>query len=284
MKLKKAYIEITNICNLHCSFCHGSNREKQNMKVDQFWHIAKKIRPYVDSIYLHVLGEPLCHPQLKEILDIANELSFKVNITTNGTLIRKKTPVLLQSECLRQVNFSVHCIEECGLKKEEYLQGICQFIHQAAKKGIYSCIRLWNIDEDECTDKNQQLFQWLQNEFGADKVAIKTLTKGNGITLSKNIFLQQSRRFIWPDLNEKEIFLKGSCPALRDHFGVLSNGDMICCCLDAEGDLVLGNLLEQEFLDIYQSQRAVQLRENFRRQVVSEKLCRTCGWNRKNVK
>ena len=74
LKLKKAYIEITNICNHHCSFCHGSNREKQNMKVDQFWHIAKKIRPYVDSIYLHVLGEPLCHPQLKEILDIANEL------------------------------------------------------------------------------------------------------------------------------------------------------------------------------------------------------------------
>ena len=35
-KYKKIYIEITNNCNLNCSFCSKVNRAKRNMTLDEY--------------------------------------------------------------------------------------------------------------------------------------------------------------------------------------------------------------------------------------------------------
>lgn len=61
MHFKKIYIEITNKCNLKCSFCSLDNRMKKEMSLDQFELILQKIDKYTDYIYLHVKGEPLIH-------------------------------------------------------------------------------------------------------------------------------------------------------------------------------------------------------------------------------
>lgn len=66
-KLKKIYIEITNICNLNCSFCSKNSRKKENMTLEEFKQILEKIKHRTESIYLHVTGEPLLHPNFEEI-------------------------------------------------------------------------------------------------------------------------------------------------------------------------------------------------------------------------
>ena len=65
---QQIYLEITNCCNLHCPFCPLEERSKKVMSLEQFRIITKKIKPYTDSIYLHVKGEPLLHPEFKEII------------------------------------------------------------------------------------------------------------------------------------------------------------------------------------------------------------------------
>ena len=65
---QRAYLEITNVCNLACAFCPGTTREKRFMAPEDFALLAKKLRPYTEYLYLHVMGEPLLHPQLAEIL------------------------------------------------------------------------------------------------------------------------------------------------------------------------------------------------------------------------
>lgn len=42
MNFKKVYIEITNVCNLNCSFCIKDNRKKREMSIDEFETILKK--------------------------------------------------------------------------------------------------------------------------------------------------------------------------------------------------------------------------------------------------
>ena len=42
-KYKKVYIEITNICNLNCSFCSPIRKEKLFMEEKEFEHILKEI-------------------------------------------------------------------------------------------------------------------------------------------------------------------------------------------------------------------------------------------------
>ena len=54
MKFKRIYIEITNICNLKCSFCSNSKRNKKEMSIDEFELVMSKITMYTDYIYLHM--------------------------------------------------------------------------------------------------------------------------------------------------------------------------------------------------------------------------------------
>ncbi|MEI3085909.1 MAG: radical SAM protein [Oscillospiraceae bacterium] len=107
--LKKAYLEITNVCNLSCSFCPGTRREKRFMTPEEFETLSRKLRGHVEYLYLHLMGEPLLHPQLEEILGIAARQGFRVIITTNGTLLdsARRTARFLtgsvQGECLAPV-------------------------------------------------------------------------------------------------------------------------------------------------------------------------------------
>ena len=84
-KYKKVYIEITNCCNLNCSFCSPVTKEKRYMTTSEFEHILKEVKKVTDYIYLHVKGEPLLHPNLIDILKLAEKYHLKITLTTNGT-------------------------------------------------------------------------------------------------------------------------------------------------------------------------------------------------------
>ena len=68
MKFKKVYIEITNNCNLNCSFCNNNKRDKKFITVTEFEKIIQEVKQYTKYIYLHVKGEPLLHPNIKEFI------------------------------------------------------------------------------------------------------------------------------------------------------------------------------------------------------------------------
>ena len=102
--LKKAYLEITNICNLSCAFCPGTRREKRMLTREEFTILATKLRPHVAYLYFHLMGEPLLHPLLGEFLEIAGKLGFKVMITTNGTLLEKGRPCAKARPCSRRTS------------------------------------------------------------------------------------------------------------------------------------------------------------------------------------
>jgi MoaA/NifB/PqqE/SkfB family radical SAM enzyme len=95
-KFKKVYVEITNICNLNCSFCNNNKREKKFMNVSDFSHIIDEVKKYTDYIYLHVKGEPLLNPNL----DIF-ELTTLGDLDTENTQFLEKNRYL-QSKFIQE--------------------------------------------------------------------------------------------------------------------------------------------------------------------------------------
>ena len=282
-KFKKIYLEITNRCNLSCSFCHQSGRPKTFMPPEAFRAILGKIEGHTGHLALHVLGEPLLHPELDEILALCQEHSLKVNLTTNATLLPQRQTLLLASPALRQVNISLHSFsdQQENPAMTDYLAGIFAFIQEAAATGLLISLRFWNLLATEDggavgPGPNAPILKALEDFFALPEPLADRLTPGHGLTLAPRVFLSQNARFIWPHAPAPDLGDQGTCRGLRDHIAILVDGTVVPCCLDAEADIPLGNIHSQSFEEIINSPRAAAIRTGFAQRRLTESLCRRC--------
>lgn len=287
-KFKKFYIETTSICNLSCTFCPPTERAKGFLSVEDFSKTLDQVKPFTDYIYFHVKGEPLLHPKIDKLLDIAHEKGFKVNITTNGTLITKNKAKLLGKPALRQINFSLHSFDghPGSEDKAGYLADILAFVKEAQElSDVIISYRLWNLDMDnevnKQREKNRELLGMIEEAYSLDFLIEERFKPGTGVKIAERIYLNQDPEFKWPDLKEPEDDGKGFCYALRNQAGVLIDGTVIPCCLDGEGVINLGNIHDKPFADIIEGERATNLHDGFSRREAVEELCRKCGYRQR---
>ncbi|HHU71169.1 MAG TPA: radical SAM protein [Clostridiales bacterium] len=288
-KFKKFYIEITNVCNLNCDFCPKTGRKPEYMSIDLFCNILDQIEKHTDYIYFHVKGEPLLHPHIDKLLDISYERGFKVNITTNGTLINKVKDKLLMKPGLRQVNFSLHSFDgnEMKVDKEEYINNILAFTKEArSNTDTIISLRLWNLDEEDSLidpdrKRNNKILELIEKEFNLPYKIQEKVEPGRGIKIGDKLYLNQEYQFQWPDLNVEEDDGLGFCYGLRNQVAILVDGTVVPCCLDGEGVINLGNIKNEHFSDIIEGERAKRIIEGFSKREAVEELCRKCGYRRR---
>lgn len=273
----RLYLEITTCCNLACSFCPGTRRPAAFVSPARFRLLAQRLRPYGQYLYLHVMGEPLLHPQLSELLSVCAALDFRVNITTNGTLLPQKAAVLLASPAVRKVSISLHSFEaNTPGDFPAYLTGCTAFAREAHARGILADFRLWNLDgvlTQGLHTQNDAILAHLRSAFPAPWIKNTW-----GWRLADGIFLSYGEKFDWPDEAARDYGAAGRCRALTDQLAVLCDGTVVPCCLDCDGKLALGNLFSQELDDILASPRAQAMLAGFRRGTRTEALCRRCGY------
>ena len=276
-RFAKIYLEITTRCNLHCSFCHGTSRAHKTLTAQEFRTLAQKLVCYTDYLYLHVLGEPLMHPQLDEIFDIAVELGFRVCITTNGTLLRERRQLLVRhASNIGKLSISLHSAEANAMSVSDFLDGVLDVVAELGEKGTVTVLRLWNLGEKGENAENQVILCRLKEKFP------NTWQENRrGTTLAPSVYLEWGERFDWPDMNARDYGEECFCYGLRDQIAVLSNGAVVPCCLDSEGDITLGNLFESELSDILATPRATAIEQGFRQRRAVEPLCRRCGFSRR---
>ncbi len=273
---KRIYMEITNVCNLACSFCPGTSRSKRFMSEAEFRTLASKLKNHTRYLYLHVMGEPLLHPGLEDILSAAGEMGFRVCLTTNGTLLSQQQDKLLHAPCLHKVSVSLHSFEGNDRKDDlaAFLDGVLDFCRRAASSDVICALRLWN--EGGENRRNGEIESRLSARFGTDVSSLPRDPNGNR-KLGENVYLESAERFDWPDTAAEDRHTQ-FCHALRQQIAVLCDGTVVPCCLDGEGRIPLGNLFKQELDDILASPRAQAMRRGFETRQPSEELCRRCGY------
>ena len=287
-QFKRIYVETTNSCNLSCGFCPGTSRPPQFLTAAQFDHIVNRLGDCSKHLYFHVLGEPLLHPGLPAFLDIAHDHGKFVNLVTNGALIGKAGGAIARKPALRQVTFSMHSLmahpaEHAGAQFENvktYCGPIIDFTRKAQKDHFIS-YRLW--PENESTDHGtwDALINKIEKEFTLSFSLRDKLKTTSAVPLDKNVFLNVSGRFEWPDMNAPDYGETGSCLGLREQLAVLVDGTVVPCCLDRNADIALGNIFTQPLSEILESERAVRIAAGFSQRKDVEELCRRCGYRKR---
>ena len=270
----RVYVEITNICNMRCSFCHGHSREPRRMTREEFRQVLEKLEGHTRKVYYHLMGEPLLHPQLPEFIELAHSRGFQSVLTTNGTLLKKRAAELLQARP-HKISVSLHSFEEGSEEKHrQYLEDVASFAAEAAQSGIIMVLRLWNRGGDEGRNDETltMLYRLLPGEWSETN---------RGMKIRHKLFLEWGDRFQWPDREAEDGGPAVYCYGLKDHFGILCDGTVVPCCLDSDGVINLGNIFRETVPEILAKARTKAMIEGFRNRNTPEPLCRRCCFARK---
>lgn len=280
--LDRVYVEIGNVCNMRCSFCPGTKRAPRQMSADEFRLVCQKLSGYTENLLFHVMGDPLLHPDLGELLKIAGSYGYKVSITTNGSLFHRVGRVLRDnSDPIHRVSISLHAPEGNGRESEldSYLDSVIGFARSFSALDKNVVFRLWNLDADgrggENT-QNERILARLRSEYPGewDK-------RYSGYRLAYRTFLELDGIFTWPVESSAEPKDEGRCHGLIRQIAILAEGTVVPCCLDSDGQIPLGNIFCEELGDILNSPLANSIREGFKKGIMAHSLCKKCTYARR---
>ena len=275
--IDRCYIEITNTCNLDCHFCPKHQRKRRQLSAEEFDLLTDKVQGKVCFLYFHLMGEPLLHPLLPQFITMAREKGFKTVLTSNGTLLHRAMNLLdtqkdknLLDALPHKVQLSLHSHESNARGElSSYMEEVMQFATQAAAKGTCVVLRLWN--QGGMDKENEQVMDYI-----AQYVPRPWKERPDGFRLCDNLYLEFDRKFEWPSAEASSAKREVFCKALLKQIGVLSDGSLVPCCLDHNGDVVLGNLFHQSLEEILSSPRAQAMIEGFQHHTATETLCQNC--------
>lgn len=282
-RFDKVHVEISNICNLQCSFCPEVLRPKKLMSLDLFREVIRQVAPLAEQVAFHLMGDPLVHPHLSELVEICHEEKVRIFFVTNGLLLREKQADLLLHPAFRQVCFSLHSFHDNFGDQDPtpYLKRIFAYSEKAfeARPDLYINYRLWNLEDPRGTGaKNQDMLRRITDHFGTPVNANRDARIQKSQRLKNRLYLHFDTEFTWPSLEHPVRSERGTCHGLSTHFGVHVDGTLVPCCLDKEAAIPLGNIIQQSALEILDAPRAQAMRKGFREGRLVEDLCRRCHY------
>ncbi len=235
-----------------------------------FRRLIPEVRPLADLVYLHVMGEALLHPDFQELTAFAGKQNVPLGMTTNGSLFETPNAEALFSGAFRQINISMHAADEIA----EY-DAIFSFLRQAIRKtpSTFLNLRLW----DTGTSDRQRILKEIGTAFSCEVPA--DIPHGReSCRLCSRLYVHFDLSFEWPDFSLPLQAGTGCCMGGVRQFAVLCDGTVTPCCLDADGQIPLGNASSDSLAHILGASRAERLRNGFLRHQVLEPLCLHCSY------
>ena len=264
--LKRVYLEITNSCNLNCPFC--TNEKGNNfLPIDEIKNYIDQIKPICNYIYLHILGEPLLHPNFEEILEYLDNKQMHLQLVTNGTLLYKY-PNILNHSCIRKLSISIHSINNININ-EQYFLTINKLIENNTDKKI----ELRFYDKNNLSNQLNDYLNYLKNKY-----SFELTSKINSYKIKENTYIYFEELFNWPQITDKDISNTGTCRGAIDMIAINCNSDVTICCLDPKAYNKIGNLKKNTLADILNSDLYLNYIKEFNSRIISSELCKKCSY------
>lgn len=254
--------ETSSLCNLKCLMCpqpQKMKRPKKNMDFDLFRKVID-LNPQIKEVELFNWGEPLMNPKISEFVKYASHKNILSRFVTNATLLNPDKSVELIEAGLDQIYFSLDNIDSEYEKIRNYsftqvVNNISAFIDIARKKG--KTIR---------TGVNIVRSQY--NTDGIDQ-AVKMFKK-----MDVDIVSVEDSQY-----EKTEVRRTSRCFEPYRNMTILSNGDIVPCCVDYDGILSMGSAWhEPELTKTFNNSAFKNLRRSFRSKNDMHNICAQCSY------
>lgn len=265
---KFIYLEITNYCNMNCPFCVSPNVEKRRyLEMDKVEWYLSEICQFTNTVYLHVLGEPLLHPSFVDIVNMCKKYNLNVRLTTNGTLLSKYDFSKLN---VKKISISLQSLIQYSDELiDEYFENISSFLNNVSLKlknrDLGIDFRIWNNkDNKDIENFNNKIYYYLLEKLNINEIP--------------NVRISEASEFEWPDVSKDDNINNISCLGGKTQLGVLSNGDVVLCCLDYSGQTRLGNLNDNSLNTIINGEVYQNVMKKFQAGEAYFDLCKKCNF------
>jgi len=269
-----------------------------------------------EKVTLHVMGEPTLHKDFFKILSHARKTGVPIGLTTNGRGLGGAVGKALLSFPLHQIDVSLQTPDPSSfvLRKarsltfEAYLSGVLNFFFaykrrhpgtifkfrflntRFSKKPMEKAIgpvkvisssrelrcifRLWadRVHAGLNTDPAQRAAV-------AEKIDALVSYKWHVLEVHPRVFFETYVLEDWGhafDSRPVRDAWAGYCFGMRDHFGILYNGDVTLCCIDYDGKTAIGNLKKASLHEILSSGTLGRIMAGFDRYRLVHPYCRQC--------
>jgi len=248
------------------------------MEMDVFKKIIHEAKAASRFTWLHLLGEPLLHPRIFDMIKICKENGMRVGLSTNA--------VLLDADRSRQLLDSG--LDSCilafdGIDKATYEKVRVGGHYELVGKNIDAFLRLkeslklsrpWVVIqtvETSITENQKEEFVLRWKERNVDEILIRKYSTGAGQIKDKDSVTKPEHRYLVAPLKHRP-----PCFLLWNSAVILWNGDVSVCCHDGtNGRLVFGNIKRDPLAAIWNSPKIRELRQKHARSEFPS-ICKDC--------
>jgi len=275
------WIEPTNICNLKCIMCPNSVITQKNpgfMPMDLYKKIIDGGKNFFTSAVLCLAGEPLLHKDLTEMVRYAKENGIDTMISTNGTVMTKKTSEKILRAGLNWINFSFDgCSKEIyekvrvGADFEKTIGNIVDFLKIKKKLNAKTKteIQILVMDEKGQKDFDKNISKFKENFKGLplDNIQVRQPSTWGSVFYG-------TKKYRYKKLGS----VYSPCSYLWSSMHFLWDGTVVACTTDFWGKNALGKFPEQSIKEIWNSEKFRNFRKAMREKKYSNyfECCDKC--------
>jgi radical SAM protein with 4Fe4S-binding SPASM domain len=275
-------IETTNACMMDCEMCprREMTRKVGHMEFGLFKKIVDEAKEYSEWIWLHLLGDPLLHPEIEKLIRYAHSVGIKTRISTNpNCLTERKTRDIIDAG-LDLIHISLDGTDNTSYqsvrgKNADYDQAIVnidRLIRIRNEMGIKHPIIRIAIIRMEKTKNLIEDFKRLWSDRGVDDIVVTDYVTWDG-----------SIQRIVDFAGDNNLSAGYNSPIQRTCFlpwmsvEILWDGRVVPCCYDSDGKNVLGDLKHESLKSIWNNQPMIALRrQHISFNYANNNLCASC--------
>lgn len=272
------HVELTNHCNLQCSYCTNKDRPRPLgfMPDEVFNALLKSIHnERISRVYLVGLGEPTLHPKFPEYLQALRSATKYISLISNLNRLSKEQAECIVNNPVNLLNISVDGFDKTSYEtnrvngKFELLLEHLELIKTLKRKSGSKTLTNIRVMLPPSLFKKYASIKTFWAPY-ADEVSVQYIVNINGKTV--DAFNVEAARGRYP-----------KCSLPFKQLEVHWNGNVPLCTYsehqeDNVGDYLLGNVLQHSLKELWQSSLISHYRKaQKQRYFDAMPLCNGCG-------